>query len=217
MHPGGERSHGATPVPKPLSLQAGRTVLPAGFHSGLHHQKDLAVFGCPPSRSLEAYPNPTCGCQVLGGVRASPARYSPALPQKGTELSPDHLAEPQSDFFLSEVIGRYVSSLWNILAVVLISSVSKTADNIPLYFFSLKPSSCNLTFFFNCWMYESPQDSFSPYPEQHASTCQCHTESPTPAYVPQRAFPSRRLNILWFSQQRELLTRQFEHHIPPTL
>lgn len=44
------------------------------------------------------------------------------------------LAGPQSDFFFPEVIGTYVSSLWKILAVVLTSSVHKTADNIPLYF-----------------------------------------------------------------------------------
>lgn len=52
------------------------------------------------------------------------------------------LAVPQSDFFFfPEVIGTYVSSLWKILAVVLTSSVHKTADNIPPFFSPLKPSS----------------------------------------------------------------------------
>ena len=75
---------------------------------------------------------------LLPGTALLCLRKAQSTPQTRLALN---LPAPQSDFFLSEVIRKYVSSLWNILPVVLISSGYKTADNVPLYFFSLKPSS----------------------------------------------------------------------------
>lgn len=84
-------------------------------------------------------------------VHASPTPYSP---EKGTERSLDEpgfksRCATERQFFLSEVTRKDVSSLWNILAVVLISSVSKTADGIPLYFF-LQAEICHFSSITGC-------------------------------------------------------------------
>lgn len=69
---------------------------------------------------------------LLPGTALLPLRKAWSTPQTRLALN---LAVPQSNFFLSEVIRKCGSSLWNILTVVLISLVCKTAGSIPLHYF----------------------------------------------------------------------------------
>lgn len=96
------------------------------------------------------FPNPSMWLsRSVGSVLLLPGtalRKAQSTPRTSPALN---LAAPQSDFFLSEVTCKDVSSLWNILAVVLILSVSKTADDIPLYFF-LQAEICHFSSITGC-------------------------------------------------------------------